>query len=140
MDAVGSLNSLGKLLPLYGTEGNVTARVDRLRIEDGQIVVIKGRVVLDKIKTNAMKSGDLGSIELLFPGDDTAPRTGQVTAMDGPLQLRDGQIRIGPDGSYEIDGRVSPTQDASSEIVDAMQFLGSPDSEGYRQFSQAGSL
>ena len=140
MDAVTSLNSLGSLLPLYGTSGGVTARIDRLGVEDGQIVLIKGRVVIDKIKTNALKSGDLGSIELIFAGDDSAPRTGQVTAMDGPLQLRDGQIRIGPDGSYEIDGRVSPTPDASSEITDAMQFLGSPDSEGFRQFSQAGGL
>jgi general secretion pathway protein N len=140
MDAVGSLNSLASLLPLYGTEGGVTARIDRLEVEDGQIVLIKGRVVLSKIKTNALKSGDLGSIELIFPGDDAGPRTGQVTAMDGPLQLRDGQIRIGADGSYEIDGRVAPTSDAPSEIVDAMQFFGSPDSEGFRQFSQAGAL
>jgi hypothetical protein len=139
VDAVGSLESLGRLLPLYGTRGGVTARIDRLRVEGGQIILIKGRVVFDTLITNALKSGDLGSIELIFHGDDAAPLTGQVTAIEGPLQIRDGQIRIGPDGSYEIDGRIAPAPGAPSEIVDAMQFFGSPDSEGFRQFSQAGS-
>ena len=140
VDAVSSLDSLGRLLPLYGTQGGVTAHVDRLRVEDGRIVLIKGRAVLDRIKTNALKSGDLGSLELIFSGDDSGPRTGQVTATNGPLLLRDGQIRIGPDGSYEIDGRVSSTPDAPSEIVDGLQFLGPPDGERFRQFSQAGEI
>jgi len=140
IDAVSSLDSLGRLLPLYGTRGGVTARVDRLHVEDGEIVLIKGRVVLDRIKTSALKSGDLGSLELIFPGDDSGPRTGQVAATGGPLLLRDGQIRIGPDASYEIDGRVSPTPDAPREIKDAMQFLGPPDQDGFHQFSQAGAI
>lgn len=140
VDAVGSLSNLEKFLPLYGTQGGVTVRIEQLTIEDKQFALIQGKIVIDRVKTNALKSGDLGTIELSFPGDAVAPLTGQLTALDGPLLIRDGQIVVSADGSYQIDGRIAPAPDAPKEIVDAMQFMGSPDGEGFRQFSQAGSF
>jgi general secretion pathway protein N len=139
-DATGSLQSLASVLPLYGTTGNVTVRVEELILREGKFEYIKGRIVIDQLKTNALKSGDLGAVVIEFPGEESAPLTGILAALEGPLQIRDGQIRLTPEGSYEIEGRVAATQDAPREIVDALQYLGRPDSEGYRLFSQAGSF
>ncbi len=139
-DATGSLEGLATVLPLYGTTGNVTVRVEELILREGKFEHIKGRIVIDQLITNALKSGDLGAVAIEFPGEESDPLTGILSALDGPLQIRDGQIRLTPEGSYEIEGRVAATQDAPREIVDALQYLGRPDSEGYRLFSQAGSF
>ncbi|MGI9264635.1 MAG: type II secretion system protein N [Gammaproteobacteria bacterium] len=139
VDAVGSLGNLEGLLPLYGTQGDVTVRIEQLRVEDNQFALIHGRIVIDKVRTNALKSGDLGTIELSFPGNEAAPLTGLLTTLNGPLQIRDGQVIVSAHGGYQITGRVAPVSDAPQEIVDAMQFFGSADGEGFRQFSQSGN-
>ena len=44
-----------------------------------------------------------------------------------------------PDGSYEICGSIAASEYAPRDISQAMQFMGSPDADGYREFSLAGS-
>ncbi len=85
----------------------------------------------------------LGSYQVSFPpGSDAAdadtPR-GEVHDSGGPLQLT-GTVQLTHDPGYEVEGRVAPRPSASTDIVDMLKYLGSPDATGRRPFSLMGTF
>jgi hypothetical protein len=51
-----------------------------------------------------------------------------------------GVLRLSPDGSYELAGSVAPKADADPELARVLQLLGTPDAQGRRAFSIAGTM
>jgi hypothetical protein len=64
---------------------------------------------------------------------------GQLRDLNGPLSVT-GVVRLSPDGSYELAGSVAPKPDADPDLARVLQLLGTPDAEGRRAFSIAGTM
>jgi general secretion pathway protein N len=139
LEGATSLAALRTLAPVGGAEGDVSIRLDELAVENGQLERIEGRIVIDGLRPPGLREGDLGTISVKFPLAPETPLTGSIEVEGGPIAVRDGRIALAPDGSYELGGRVAAAPDAPREIDQAMQYMGSPDPEGFRQFSLAGS-
>jgi hypothetical protein len=139
LEGATSLPALKGLAPVGNADGNLSIRFDELAVADGLLDLIRGRVVIDGLRPPGLREGTLGTVSVSFPGDDEAPLTGLIEVEGGPISVADARILLQPDGSYEIAGRVAAADNASRDITQALQFMGSPDREGYRQFSLAGS-
>jgi general secretion pathway protein N len=139
LEGATSLSALQSLAPVGGAEGDVSIRLDELSLEKGRLERIRGRVVIDGLRPSGLREGNLGTISVRFPLAPETPLTGAIEVEGGPISVRDGRIALQPDGSYEIGGRVAAAPDAPRDITQAMQYMGSPDPEGYREFSLAGS-
>lgn len=139
LEGATSLPALRALAPVGGAGGDLSLRVDELAVADGQLERIRGRVVIDRLRPPGLPEGDLGTLSVVFPGESDAPLTGIIQVEGGPISVVDGRIRLAPDGSYEIGGRVAAAPDAPREITNALRYMGSPDAQGYHEFSLAGS-
>jgi hypothetical protein len=58
---------------------------------------------------------------------------------DAPLEVV-GSVRLTANRNYVIDAQVGTRPNAPASIVKALQYLGSPDAQGRRPLSVAGSL
>lgn len=134
------LESLPGRLSLGGVAGALSARLERFVVEDGRLVLIRGRGEAARVTPPGVEGGDLGTLEVVFPGTPEAPLTGSFTATEGPLLVEDGMVAVEPDGRYQVSARVTAGPGAPPWLQRAMEFLGSPDPEGYRQFGFSGSL
>ena len=129
-----------------GTSGTLQLDIDSARISGGHLAALQGRSVLQQLRL-ANPPADLGSFELLFappvaeaqlPGAAVA-MLGQLRDLNGPLSVT-GVLRLSPDGSYELAGSVAPKADADPELARVLQLLGTPDAQGRRAFSIAGTM
>jgi general secretion pathway protein N len=85
----------------------------------------------------------LGSYQVSFPPDPAAadadmPR-GEVHDSGGPLELT-GTVQLTHDPGYVVEGHVAPRPSASTDIVDMLKYLGSPDASYRRPFSLMGTF
>jgi len=129
-----------------GTSGTLQLDIDSARIAGGHLAALQGRSVLQQLRL-ASPRADLGSFELLFappvaaaqlPGAPVA-MLGQLRDLNGPLSVT-GVVRLSPDGSYELAGSVAPKPDADPDLARVLQLLGTPDAQGRRAFSIAGTM
>ena len=70
-----------------------------------------------------------------------APRTlkAAITQTDGPLLL-DGELTLGRDRSFKLEGRLAPRGTAPPDLANLLQALGPPDARGRRPFSMSGTF
>jgi general secretion pathway protein N len=106
------------------------------RIEKGAITELQGRLEAHDLVDKRGRSTPLGSYALTFPGPDL---TGQLQDLGGPLAVS-GTVRLTRGPGYVIDGLVAARPGAPPEIVNNLQYLGSPDAQGRRPFSQQGTF
>lgn len=86
------------------------------------------------------RSGDvtpLGNFTVTFPGGGPRP-TGRVQDAGGPLVV-EGTLVFTAQPGYNLSGYVTPRASAIQPLVNSIQFLGSPDAQGRRQFSISGT-
>ncbi|MGH8144186.1 MAG: type II secretion system protein N [Steroidobacteraceae bacterium] len=126
------------LLP-RGLTGTVQVALEQAQIRQGQLIALVGSVRVLQLRSED-QAADLGSFQLQFPpappGD---PIQGQLRDLGGPLSVR-GQLRLTRGNNYELSGSVAARDDASPQLIQALQLLGPPDAQGRRMFSLAGSL
>lgn len=135
-----TLAELEQFVSLYGTQGNLTVQLAVLRLEDGLLTELAGRAGLESVRPAGLDT-DLGAFELEIPADQSAPFTGSIAAVSGPLTIADGTLEVQADGNYVARGRVAAGDGAPDEIRQGLQFvLGAPDGDGYHAFMQRGSL
>jgi general secretion pathway protein N len=126
-----------------GWSGHVQADLTELALERGWPVSARGRVdVVDIQRPTATGSSPFGSFRLELPAPNNADDNALVGALrdiGGPLEVI-GTIRLSPDRTYIVDGRVAARSDADPEVARSIEYLGFPDAKGRREFSLAGSL
>jgi len=126
------------LLP-RGLSGTLLFALARAQLRHGELTELTGSVRVLQLRS-ASQSAELGSFELQFPpAAKGAAIQGQLRDLGGPLSLS-GQLRLTRGNSYELSGSVAARGDASPQLVQALQLLGPPDTQGRRTFSLAGSL
>lgn len=103
----------------------------------GVVSRLKGHIEANDLVDRSGYVTPLGSFTVTFPGG-TAEPTGDVQDLSGPLSVQ-GQLHLTPQPGYELSGYVTPRQSATPPLVNALQFLGSPDAQGRRQFALSGT-
>ncbi|HET9107369.1 MAG TPA: type II secretion system protein N [Steroidobacteraceae bacterium] len=79
----------------------------------------------------------LGNFAVTFPGGTGEP-TGRLRDLGGPLSVQ-GKVVLTPQPGYDLSGYVTPRPSAVPALVNAIEFLGTPDAQGRRQFALSGS-
>jgi hypothetical protein len=127
-----------------GWSASLQLAIDRARVHAGQLLELQGTLDLRQLQLRASRTA-FGSYELVFPpraasADPAAlPMQGTLRDLEGPLSLR-GQMRLAPQGSYELSGTVAAHQDASAELQQLLELLGPAGADGTREFSFSGTL
>ena len=123
-----------------GWTGELELAGVRLRLDDGKLAALDGTVVARNLVSQTPHATAWGSYQLRIPkreGGQLAP--GELHDLEGPLQLQ-GSLRLSPDFSWQLDGGVAARSTADPELTRQIQYLGSPDAQGLRPFSLAGSF
>lgn len=146
-DGLIQLQGLSAQLPLQnglavfprGLAGTVQIAVDGAQLQHAQLLALRGSIRVLQLRSED-QSADLGSFELLFPPAPAgAPIEGQLHDLGGPLSVT-GQLRLMRGGGYDLSGSVAAREQASPELLQALQLLGPADGQGRRHISLAGSL
>jgi len=117
--------------------GTVHAQLELLRIAHGALTELKGRIEAHDLTQSSGRVTSLGSYAVVFPGGSGEP-AGSVQDLGGPLAVQ-GTLRLTGAPGYELEGEVAPRPGAAPELVNSLQFLGTPDALGRRPFSMAGT-
>lgn len=127
------------LLPrgLRTLHGTANADITSARFVNNALSQVQGRLEIHDLEDHD-KDGvtPLGSYALTFPGGTTGggDPTGQLRDLGGPLAV-EGTVKLtqNPPG-FDVQGYVTPRADAAPGLVNQLQYLGSADAQGRRQF------
>jgi hypothetical protein len=120
----------------------------QLRFEDvgavmdsGRPTALAGTIVATDLRPPHRPGAMLGSYAIELGEGFSTPGVpgGRLRNLDGPLSLR-GTLRIEPAGSYLAQGEIAPVPGAPDDLLQALTFLGPPDSSGRRSFSLEGTF
>jgi hypothetical protein len=111
-----------------------------LQIERGILTRLEGELQIhDLADLSGGHDTALGSFAITFPPDASGDPTGRIHDLDGPLAV-DGTLKLTRAPGFEIAGFIAPRKGATTEVVNNIAFLGTPDASGRREFSLAGTF
>ena len=105
--------------------------------KQGVVAQLEGHIEANDLVDRSGYVTPLGNFVVTFPGG-TAQPTGDVQDAGGPLSVQ-GKLVLTPQPGYELSGYVTPRASATAPLVNAIQFLGSPDAQGRREFALSGT-
>jgi general secretion pathway protein N len=103
----------------------------------GTVTALQGTIQVSNVVDRGGYITPLGNYVVTFPGAGSQP-TGNVQDAGGPLAVT-GTIVLTPQPGYNLSGYVTPRANATQPLLNAIQFLGSPDAQGRRQFAMSGT-
>lgn len=103
----------------------------------GVVDALEGRIEASDLVDRSGYVTPLGNFEVTFPGGQPTP-TGEVQDIGGPLAVT-GKLVLTPQPGYDLSGYVTPRASATQPLINAVQFLGSPDAQGRRPFALSGT-
>jgi general secretion pathway protein N len=128
---------------LQGMRGKIHAELAHVRVE-GQTLklkaiegVVEAQDLTDGEGRNAQR---WGSYSLTFPPSTGGDPVGQLRDLGGGPLAVEGSLRLTPEPGFDLEGLVKARPTAPSELAQDIQFLGSPDAQGRRPFSLAGTF
>jgi len=119
------------------TRAVVDANLTSLRWQNGNIEAIRGEIAVTGLTTAQGES--LGAYRIAFPGGGTGEPTGRLSDLGGPFSV-EGTVRVTPGPGYVVSGLIAARTGAPPDLAAQLRYLGTPDSEGRREFSVAGTL
>lgn len=128
--------SVRSLLPhgLQTLRGSANANIASAHIVNNIVTRIQGTIEVHNLEDRDRQVMPLGNYSLTFPGIGSGDPTGQLKDLGGPLAI-EGTVRLMQDKpGFELQGYVTPRADATPALLNQLQYLGSPDSQGRRQF------
>jgi general secretion pathway protein N len=128
--------SVRALLPrgLQTLRGSANANIASAHIVHNIVTRIQGTIEVHNLEDRDREVMPLGNYSLTFPGTGSGDPTGQLKDLGGPLAV-EGTIRLMQDKpGFDLEGYVTPRADATPALLNQLQYLGSPDSQGRRQF------
>ena len=103
----------------------------------GVVTALEGTIQANDLVDRSGYVTPLGNFVVTFPGGGAQP-TGNVQDAGGPLAVS-GTIALTPQPGYDLSGYVTPRANATQPLLNAIEFLGSPDAQGRRQFAMSGT-
>jgi general secretion pathway protein N len=142
---IAALSNIG--LPGSGTAGwggSVQLKLEQLAFANRWPTEIKGTIDLVNLVGPPQQPTPLGGYRLTFAAPNGSAVSGElqgavISMEDAPLEVV-GSVRLTANRNYVIDAQVGTRPNAPASIVKALQYLGSPDAQGRRPLSVAGSL
>jgi len=126
---------------LRGLRGKIHAELAHVRVQGQTLKAIQGVVQADDLRdgdgSNAQR---WGSYSLTFPPSTGGDPTGQLRDLGGGPLAVEGTLRLTPEPGFDLEGLVTARPTAPPELAKDIQFLGSPDAQGRRPFSLAGTF
>ena len=126
-----------------GLRGVLQARIAALSWAQHRVQSITGQA---QVRDLAGATDRFGDYLLEFPANgpastpDAAPGpVGTFRDIGGPLRVT-GQLRLTPEPGFEVQALVAARPEASPGLTEQIQYLGSPDGQGMRPFSMAGTF
>lgn len=135
-DAAASITLERLVLPNLprNVRGTLSAQLDSVSISDRVVTAIQGNVEMRGLE---MRAGTpMGDYRVTFPGGGEGEPIGQLTDLGGPLQVQ-GTLRLTAEPGVVVEGKVAARSTAPPTIARQLQYLGSPDAQGFRPFSFA---
>lgn len=126
---------LMSLMPvnLRTVHGTAHADIAFAHVVKNIVTQLQGHIELHDLEDHGRDVLPLGNYSLTFPGGSGDP-TGQLQDMGGPLAVQ-GTVRLTQDmPGFELQGYITPRADAAPALLNQLQYLGSPDAQGRRQF------
>jgi general secretion pathway protein N len=122
--------------------GKIHAELAHVRVEGGQALkaiegVVEAQDLTDGEGRNAQR---WGSYSLTFPPSTGGDPIGQLRDLGGGPLAVEGTLRLTPEPGFDLEGLIKARPTASAELAQDIQFLGSPDAQGRRPFSLAGTF
>jgi hypothetical protein len=112
----------------------------RLRLEKGLLTALEGTARASQLASLGPVPAAYGSYQLQFPrAAGGGLSVGQIHDEGGPLQVQ-ATLRVTPALDWQLDGLVAARATSDPALARQIQYLGSPDAQGLRPFSLAGSL
>jgi general secretion pathway protein N len=119
--------------------GSVHADLALARVtKKGIVTALEGSIEASNLVDHSGYVTPLGSFIVTFPGGGSQPTGNVQDSGSGPLQVN-GTIVLTPQPGYDLSGYVTPRPTATQPLINAIQFLGSPDAQGRRQFAMSGT-
>lgn len=132
------LVSLSNAVALSGIEGALNLQIERAVIEAGMPRAVDGNVTVTRLLVRPLAPTPLGDYRADLETRDGVI-TGTVNDLSGVLDVS-GRIELHEDGRYSMVGRVAPTPEAPASVIQQLEYLGSPDADGQREFRFEGRL
>ena len=118
---------------LQTVHGNAHADITFAHVVKNIVTQLQGRIEFHDLEDRGRDVLPLGNYSLTFPGGSGDP-TGQLQDIGGPLAVQ-GTVRLTQDmPGFELQGYITPRADAAPALLNQLQYLGSPDAQGRRQF------
>lgn len=125
-----------------GWTGTAQARFSEIVLKNAWPVTAQGTLDVVELTGPARQPNNLGAYRLTFPVDGAGADAllGKLESLDDAAIDVVGTLKLTPDRSYLLDTLVAARGNAPANIVQGMQYLGSPDAQGRRPFSVSGTL
>jgi len=118
---------------LRTVHGTAHADITFAHVVKNIVTQLQGHIELHDLEDRGRDVLPLGNYSLTYPGGSGDP-TGQLQDMGGPLAVQ-GTVRLTQDTpGFELQVYITPRADAAPALLNQLQYLGSPDSQGRRQF------
>ena len=134
-----AIANLADVFPFAGIEGDVSLEFEELVIKNGVPIEAVGTVNIANLVSRYLSPTTLGDYRAEFQTAEDAI-LGSVHALSGVLELKGSTIKLTEDGEYEFAGQVLAKPVAPAAIRQQLQFLGTPDARGFRDFLLPGRL
>lgn len=120
---------------LQSLSGSVNADIVSAHYAKDLITQVQGRLEVHDLESRDRDGvTPLGSYAVTFPGTGSGDPTGQLQDLGGPLAVQ-GTLRVMQDKpGVELHGYVTPRADAAPDLRHQLDYLGSPDAQGRREF------
>jgi len=119
--------------------GDLSLDFETLVIRDGLPIDANGSVTVANFFMPVMSSVQLGDYSATDFKKTDSGITGTVGDLSGVLDIS-GTVTLSSDGNYQLIGEVSARPGAPPSITQQLQYLGSPDEQGFRPFRYEGAL
>jgi general secretion pathway protein N len=126
---------------LRGLRGKLHADLARVQVDGNKLKSIQGVIeARDLTDGQGNTAQRWGSYSLTFPPSTGGDPLGQIKDLgSGPLAV-EGTLRLTPEPGFDLEGLVAARPTAPPDLARDLQYLGSPDAQGRRPFSLAGTF
>ena len=138
LQAAFPLQPLATAAGYRGVGGQLSIDLAHLTLIDEWPERVQGTIGIGQLVISDLGRESLGDFTLALEGED-ARVLGQLSDRGGPVEVQ-ATLRLEPDGSYELAGRVQARNEATQELRQIIEMLGAADASGMRQFGVGGRL
>lgn len=132
------MSALQSALRMNDVSGDITLRLSEALLADGWPEELEGTVGVSQLLVRALAPAPLGNFTAEFQSGDEGI-VGSVEDVSGMLDVA-AVLTLQPDRSYSLIGQVAATAEAPASLTQQLQYLGSADARGLRNFRLEGTL